>query len=92
MSDLAPVKNGAVIFVVPYDEYYRCDAYELEIMVPVMGGYEWATIAYFRITEASLARELPAHEPVDYVIHEWTNWFDRRPGYSTMICKNYTKF
>lgn len=80
-----PVKNGAIIFLRDHGEFYRCDAYEMEIRLPTMGGFETGYAYYFRINEASCAYH-DDYGAADYIIDDFDSWFGRTDPHSTMIC------
>lgn len=67
------VKTGAVVRIAPYQETYRGDAYAIgDVMV-------------FRLNNSSSTLDQPDHHGVDYVVHDWDEWFDRHNGMTSTL-------
>ncbi len=73
-----PVKNGAILFIEPYNAYVRADAYEITLDDIIVA-------TYFRITEVS--RMTMWASEVNYHVFNFDSvFFDHDGRYSTMIC------
>ena len=96
------VKTGCHIWIAPYQEFAYGDAFALEAVLPTAPKHTWRKlreqgldehirdIYLFRLVARSF-QPINGRASVDFIIHNYDQWFDKDSRMSTLFSNHVTK-